>query len=192
MSLAANRAYLKTLTDQLKNIPNDLARNTGFRIYMEMIGISTGTGGFSSSNAASGRGFDSGQAAANWKFEALGGNAPPKILWGYGNVAPIGAVGYKTGHGGRPGDQQSVFSQMFKYALVQRASFGDGVSTKFSVYNPISSSFPGFAPGDPAKYRQNALGLNSSMKDTVIATGIARGESDTLETHRRVFDRAPA
>lgn len=181
MSLAANRAYLKSIINQLKPIPNDLARNIGFRIYVEMIGIST----------SSDRGFDSGQAAANWKFEALGANSPPRILWGYDNVAPVGAVGYKSGHG-PTGDRGAVWEQMFKYALVQRASLGDGTTTKVSVYNPIDSNFPGFEPGDPSKYFSNALSYNSAMKDSAIATGIARGESDTFELHRRVFDKAPA
>lgn len=186
--MSANLKYLESITAQLKPIPVAAAARVGYHLFLELVAVSTNEGA----------GFDSGQAAANWKLEPYAG-APnysdPQILWGYGNVTPVGAVGYKTYYqdssgvwvhsAGNGGDRDRVYAQMYEYANLQAVQYPDS-TTGYVVYNPVSSSFPGFAPGDSSGYEENALSRARAAVDSAVAKAVHMGEQDIRSAYKAV------
>ena len=81
----------------------------------------------------------------------------PTIMWGYGDVAPTGIVGYKGS-----GDGEFLIEELVSWHLGYADLFGPSgtPATTFTVYNPIEpGAFMDFAPGNDLGYAQNALGL---------------------------------
>lgn len=182
MSYADNKRYLQKLVDQLKPIPRAAAVRVSVNVFMEMLAISTNDDS----------GFDSGQAAANWRIQGYVGSPayePQTMLWGYGDINPIAPVGFKSyypgmkaGEGGRGevGDPNKVYEYMFEYATLQAAQMPAEI-TGIVVYNPITPGFAGFAPGDDTHYEQNALGENQAKLAMVVSKAIARGLSEVKQ-----------
>ncbi len=182
-SVAANKKYLKSLTDKLTPIPREMAIQISMQIFYGMLQVSTTKSG-----------FDSGQAAANWRLEGFSFGADygaQKMLWGYsdpffGDVSPTNPVGYKSftpnsrggmfkpeeGTKGSPGNPDRIFATMAEYATMQVVQMPKDVSV-ISVYNPISPGFVGFNPGSDEKYETNALDANRTALPSVIANAVA-------------------
>ena len=153
---ASNAAYLKKITDKLSAAPLFIAKRAALYTFTTLV------------RANLSEGFDSGQAAANWKIEGYTGTpsfAPQVMMWGYGDVSPTAPVGYKSyysgykkgsGKGGEAGNPDTVQSYQIEQAVTELAMLQAGV-TGITVYNPISPGFGGFTPGEDEFYEENAL-----------------------------------
>lgn len=187
-SKAANKKYLKSIMDKITPIPREMGIQVAVQVFFDMLYISTTESG-----------FDSGQAAANWRLEGFSFGADygeQKMLWGYndplfGEVSPTNPVGYKSlrsnnfggmyrpqdvTSAGAPGNPDRVYAAMADYATMQAVQMPKDVSV-ISVYNPIEPGFVGFNPGSDEKYEANALDRNRMQLPSVIASAISNAET---------------
>lgn len=180
VSLADKKAYLKKRSDILRALPLFVARRAAQLTFTRVVELNVQ------------KGFDSGQAAANWRLEGFAGTPsyePQKMMWGYDDVEPIAPVGYKSyyegydpnlhlGGKGDIGDPDQVLSYQISYASQQITFMGKDVTT-ISVYNPISEGFAGFSPGNDQHYEENAFSNVDSKLISIADESLAQAESET-------------
>lgn len=173
MSKASNLAYLKAITDRLEALPLAVAKRAGFHALITLVSEHTR--------------IDSGQAAANWKFEWYAGSpsyAPQKMMWGYGDVSPTSPVGFKSYYSGyipvnnnlprgETGNPETILSWQMEQAAFTLMSVPKEASG-VTVYNPITPGYADFAPGDDTYYEENALGEAKARIQAVGLASIAR------------------
>ncbi len=188
-SHAANLRYLKSLVDRIAPIPREFAIEVSFEIFMQMVDVSLVDPG-----------FDSGQAAANWRMEGYYGSPSyesMRVMWGYGDTVPEFPVGYKSYYqndlgrwvwakeGQEGGNPDLIDLKMGESATIQSIQMPKDI-TGITVYNPISSGFPGLLPGDVSKYEQNALDDNKSKLGQVISQAVSKAEIRMRERFKGV------
>lgn len=168
-SNAKNIAYLKKLTAKLDELPVFIARKAALYTFEAVVKINVDIG------------FDSGQAAANWRLEGYSGSpahGPQKMMWGYKGVEPTSPVGYKLNSKGLEGGVPvEVLSYQLTYAVAQ-ASFVNSSMSGVTVYNPITPGFIGFSPGSDAGYEENAFKGIESKFMSIAMESLARAEDD--------------
>lgn len=182
--------YLKGLVAQLAPIPREYAIEVAFEIFMQMVDISL-----------TDPGFDSGQAAANWRIEGYYGSPTyenMKVMWGYGDTVPEFPVGYKSYYqndigrwvvskdGQEGGNPDLIHLKMGEYGTVQAIQMPKEISG-ITVYNPISSSAPGLLPGNTAKYEQNALDDNRDKIGQVMSQALTKAEIRMKERFKGIL-----
>lgn len=178
---AKNLAYLKSITDKLDQLPLFILRRAALYTFEGVI------------KANLSKGFDSGQAAANWRMEGYTGGPTyeaQKMLWGYALrgealVEPTAPVGFKKNSKGREGgNPEEVMSYQLTYALTQAGALTKGV-TGVTIYNPITSGFSGFSPGSDAGYEENAFAGVSYKLISIAADALSRAELEAEAFLRR-------
>lgn len=164
-----NIAYLKRLTDKLDQLPLFIARKAALYTFESVV------------KANLDKGFDSGQAAANWRLEGYTSSpthAPQRMMWGYKDVEPTAPVGYKLNSKGLEGGVPvEVLSYQLTYAATQ-ASFLNSGMAGVTVYNPITPGFVGFSPGSDANYEGNAFAGVEGKFMSIAFESLARAEDD--------------
>lgn len=196
MSKASNLKYLKSLVSKISDIPKKYAIEVAYEIYMGALDVSLQDPG-----------FDSGQAAANWRIESYVGSPSyeaMRVMWGYGDVKPVFPVGYKsyyqtdTGRwvwntaptessqafeGGNP---DIIHLKMGEYATIQVLQMPKDF-TGITVYNPVESNAPGLGPGDTSNYEQNALSHVKSKLGEITQKALAKAEATMRANHGDVL-----
>lgn len=145
-----NLGYLETICAQLSRIPTDLAKTVAAEVFEQAVQATR---------------VDSGQAAANWHYQPYKGTPftePEEIMWGYANVDPISPAGFKWA---MYDNSEAVYRWQFENLMDAMATTPDDIDG-ILVYNPITTGFAGFAPGDDAFYPQNAF-RNIDMESIV-------------------------
>lgn len=164
---AANRKYLQSIVDQIKPIPRVLAAQTAGRIYSALIEETH---------------FDSGQAALNWHMEPYVGTPvyeQQKLLWGYGDVAPIYPAGYKWSGGE---NEELVKTNLIENAYIAAIILENQKFDGITVYNPITPGFAGFTPGKDDNYEYFALSDAEAQMGAIVTKAIKAAE---MEVARR-------
>lgn len=162
-----NKAYLKSLIRDLKQIPKEAAVEIGTRIFLECVDATP---------------TDSGQAMANWKMEPFNGS--PNIdnfemMWGYGLDKPTEPVGYKWSKGST---EEEVKMYQYEVAIQSMAAFSKLTFNGIVVYNPLSNDIPGFYPGTSEFYEENSIGK------VQVSAIIGRATAAGYEAVKKNFD----
>ena len=157
---ASNMAYLKSISNRLREIPREVAKDVAFHVFTKMVEVTV---------------VDSGQAALNWKIESF--NTKPtftkqKTLWGTNRRSPSGGAGYKSRYSsyGPIGDPALVFATAYSNGVNSLIAMKGRVFNGISVYNPIT---PGNL-SDDRYYEYNALSYPRSSLSEVIDTAFYR------------------
>lgn len=162
-----NKAYLKSLIKDLKQIPKEAALEIATRIFLECVDATPA---------------DSGQAMANWRMEPYVGTPNLEnfqMMWGYGQDKPTEPVGYKWSKGSNADDVKRYQYEVAMQSMtaLSRLTF-DGIV----VYNPLSDQIPGFYPATAEFYEENSIG------HVPVSGIIERATAAGYEAVRKNFD----
>jgi len=163
---ANNRAYIASITAQLRKVPRVAAIEIARRVFIGVVKHTV---------------VDSGQAAFNWHMQPYVGQPvflQQQILWGYGSVAPVSPVGYKWSSGA---NAELVLGAMLEAGAMMAAQLEDMHFTGISVYNPITPGFAGFTPDDDSSYFENALGDVEKALAQIVSDAAYEGYQATAQ-----------
>jgi hypothetical protein len=152
----SNESYLADICKQLENIPRGIATTVASEIFEQAVQQTR---------------VDSGQAAANWKFEPYKGSFfldDQEILWGFAGHDPVYPAGYKWS---MYDNAEAVYRYQFEQLTDAIAMMPDDIDG-IVVYNPITVGFAGFQPGDDLFYPDNAFARLDM--DGIVSTTLQR------------------
>lgn len=158
-----NKAYLKSICDQIRQVPKIAAVEVAVRIYIKAIESTA---------------VDSGQAVLNWRLQPYVGSVSyeqQRMMWGYGSVAPVSPAGFKYSGGANENIRLHAIEGAFVSSAILREQKFDGIA----VYNPIEPGFGSFAPGNDEFYFINAFGQVANQWSSIISEAIDEGERAT-------------
>lgn len=161
----SNEDYLAGLCAQLARIPAGIAKTVAAEVFEQAVQHTR---------------VDSGQAAANWHYQPYKGQPfmePEEIMWGYANVDPINPVGYKWA---MFDNSEAVYRWQFENLMDAMSIVQDDIDGVM-VYNPITSGFGGFQPGQDVFYPDNAF-ANLNM-DAIVSAALERTYAEYNDAH---------